>query len=184
MPPTSPSLWTWAGWGALEALGTLAAALVALSVYLSEVRRRRRAERSTVRVWASKEAGETVIYIANDSAVPIVDITFHAFYQEAFWSSRISGGMRWSAIGWLARGPAIVHPSQTLALKLKHLRMHGVEEPIKGLPELTLLHMRYEARAEARRVASFRRVKKAPTKLRMIGVGGLERCDGQYLKSG
>ncbi|MEV1102424.1 hypothetical protein AB0I89_10200 [Micromonospora sp. NPDC049801] len=132
----------------------------------------------------SARAGETVIYIANDSAVPIVDITFHAFYQEAFWSSRISGGMRWSAIGWLARGPAIVHPSQTLALKLKHLRMHGVEEPIKGLPELTLLHMRYEARAEARRVASFRRVKKAPTKLRMIGVGGLERCDGQYLKSG
>ncbi len=153
-------------------------------MYLSEVRRRRRAERSTVRVWASREADETVIYVANDSAVPIVDITFHAFYQEKFWSSPLLGGMRWSAIGWLARGPAIVHPSQTLALKLKNLRLHGVAEAIKGLPELTLLHMRYEARAEPRRVASFRRVKKAPTKIRMIGVGGLEQCDGQYLKSG
>ncbi|GGO13939.1 hypothetical protein [Micromonospora parathelypteridis] len=184
MPPTSPSPWAWAGWGALEALGTLAAALVALSVYLSEVRRRRRAERSTVRVWASKEADETVIYIANDSAVPIVDITLDAFYQEDFWSSWLSGGVRWSAIGWLARGPAIVHPSQTLALKLNYLRLYGVKEAIKRLPELTLLQMRYEARAEPRRVASFRRVKNPPTKIRIVGFGELEQCVGQYPKSG
>lgn len=102
------------------------------------------------------EADETVIYIANDSSIPIVDITIHAFYQEEFWSSSLLGGMRWSAIGWLARGPAIVHPSQTLALKLKYLRLHGVTEAVNGLPELTLLHMRYEAGAEPRRLASFR----------------------------
>ncbi|MGC5310271.1 hypothetical protein [Micromonospora zamorensis] len=88
MPSTSASPWAWVGWGALEALGTLAAALVALSVYLSEVRRRRRAERSTVRVWASREAGETVIYIANDSSVSIVDITIHAFTRLSFGQAR------------------------------------------------------------------------------------------------
>ena len=101
----SSSFWSWSGWGAVEALATLAAAIVALTVYASEVKRRRRAERNSVRIRGAKESGATVIYIVNDSHVPIVETRIIALYQGAAGIAPLRLGITWSVMTEMATLP-------------------------------------------------------------------------------
>ncbi|MEV1333465.1 hypothetical protein AB0J20_28265 [Micromonospora costi] len=166
----SPSFWSWPGWGAFEALGTVAAAFIALRVYLAEVSRRRRAERSAVRVWVADDAGTTEIYIVNDSHVPIVDTKIMMLHQRGHWPAAWPlAGMKWAAVGWVARGPRIVHPSQTVILTVGSFRWNklGITLPLP-----VVLQMEYEASAETR-VVRFTRLKKRPKKVDVVDVGYL-----------
>lgn len=167
----STSFWSWSGWGAFEALGTVAAAMVAVTVYLTEVGRRRRAERNSVRVWAGKEAGRMILYIANDSNAPIVDTRILALYQEAAWIGW-RPGINWSAVGWIGRGPDLVHPSQTVRLTFQGFRGNSPGIP-EILPPMAVLQLTYEASAEKRQ-ATFHRIKTAPRRRTIVGVGLLE----------
>jgi hypothetical protein len=164
----STSFWSWPGWGAFEAVGTVGAALVALRVYLAEVARRRRAERKSVRVWVANKDGTMEIYIVNDSHVPIVDTKIVALYQQSHWDS-VWGGMRWAAIGWVARGPRIVHPAQTEVMVLDDLHWNALGT---NLPSPTVVRLEYEASAESQSV-QFARLKKPPARKQIVDCGYL-----------
>ncbi|MEV4500249.1 hypothetical protein AB0J84_31735 [Micromonospora arborensis] len=164
----SISFWSWPGWGAFEALGTVGAALIALRVYLSEVARRRRAERKAVRVWIADNGGKMEIYIVNDSQVPIVDTKIMALYQQSHWESAW-GGMRWAAIGWVARGPRIVHPAQTEVLVLADFKWNALGT---NLPAPMVVRLEYEASAESQSV-QFARLKEPPAWKQIVDCGHL-----------
>ncbi|WP_444949636.1 hypothetical protein [Micromonospora ureilytica] len=171
----STSFWSWSGWGAFEAIGTLAAAFVALRVYLAEVSRRRRAEHNSVRVWAGDDAGTTTIYIANDSHVPIVDTKIMVLHQQGHSPAMVRGGIKWTAVGWIARGPHIVHPSQAVVLAMGKFRWNALD---KNVPIPALVRLEYEASAESR-VVQFTRLKKRPSKVEIVDVGHLEPYEQQ-----
>jgi hypothetical protein len=177
MPPTS--FWSWPGWGSIEALGTLGAALVALTVYLSEVARRRRADRKSVRVWAAHEGGTTVVYITNDSPVPIVETRITVLYQNAAWISAILPVVRWSAIGWISTGPHIIHPSTTVALAARRAPGSRSQWPGQGSTP-ALVRLTYEASATLR-TTQFTRFKRAPRKQLLTGVVFLEEHEPKSL---
>ncbi|GGM06183.1 hypothetical protein GCM10012279_25000 [Micromonospora yangpuensis] len=170
----SASFWSWPGWGVLSSLGTLATALVALQVYLAEVSRRRRADRDAVRVWVTDDDGLTEVHIVNDSKFPIVDTTIVALYEQSYWAATL-GGMNWAAVGWIARGPHVVHPSQSALLTLSHFYLGALDN---NLPKPALVRLEYEASTESR-VASFTRIKKHPKRVRIVDCGYLERYERQ-----
>ncbi|MCG5440634.1 hypothetical protein [Micromonospora foliorum] len=138
-------------------------------MYLAEVSRRRRAEHNSVRVWVADNAGTTKIYIANDSHVPIVDTKIMVLHQQSHSPAMVRGGMKWEAVGWIARGPHIVHPSENVVLTIGKFCWKALD---KNVPTPTLVRLEYETSAEARAV-QFTRLKKRPRRVEIVDVGYL-----------
>jgi hypothetical protein len=109
---------------------------------MTEISRRRRAERLAIRVWPEETGKATIVRIVNDSGFPIFDLTITGSYPKVVDLGGRSGVL-WRATSWIAKGPRAIHPRQAVRLELEEVQW-TVPQPEKVMQDrLALLQATY-----------------------------------------